>query len=834
MARSGKLVLSWICGAVWLWAGFRMVREGGGLGRDRNFGVGGALMPVMGSRAFVSLGVVVAVMGVCASPAWGAFPGRDGDLAVATNGGLKLVAPGTGATRSICTSVVLCGHPAQPSFSPNGRAIAFVDTTSHRPVVVAADGSCLWCLLGAPLTGVHGSEPAFTADRRGVTVAGDGVWQVSLTGGAARHLVTGPVAGAVWSSRGSVAVVRAGWVWVGRPGHGRLRRLARGRSPSFSPDGASLALARGGYVWIVRVADGSKRRLVRGAAPAWSPSGRRIAYIAGRGAVEIVAAQGGRPRRLGSVRGTALDWQPVASSTRPACQLPSGSTVLASNRDAVVFSHGYNFSYNWYGCLNALGQTRVLLDLTQETRGVVPIAIRFAGRFALLEPEYSDQYGDYTEKATLHDLSSGKKTDLASVSWLGPPTNPSGQPILGLDFLALDSSGFAAWRQTTRPMLQPMNTLSCPSVSLCVAGDGAGNILSSTNPAGGPTAWSLTSVLSNESFSSAISCPSISLCVAVGFAGDVLTSIDPTGGASAWTKTHAVPGTYLYAVSCPSVSLCVAGGVEPSGIHGEASILTSTNPTGGASSWSSAPIASGGGIVDAVSCPSVSLCVAGGPGGNILFTTNPTGGASAWNKAKVGSLNVISCPSVSVCVAGDGGGNIVSTTNPTGGAGAWKETTVDQGQEFTAVSCPSVSLCVAGDGGGNILTSTHPTGGASAWRKAYIAHPPGTSGTQISHISCPSVSLCVAADEGGNILTSTDPTGGAKAWTSATVDVPGCAPPLIPCMSEQLYARDDQGTRVLDTTPPGRSNSISNVALDGDSLILTWTHDGARRQLKLH
>ena len=53
-------------------------------------------------------------------------------------------------------------------------------------------------------------------------------------------------------------------------------------------------------------------------------------------------------------------------------------------------------------------------------------------------------------------------------------------------------------------------------------------------------------------------------------------------------------------------------------------------------------------------------------------------------------------------------------------------------------------------------------------------------------------------------------------------------------MSEQLYARDDQGTRVLDTAPPGHGNSIGNVALDGDSLMLTWTHDGAQRQLELH
>lgn len=127
---------------------------------------------MIGMRALL-LGVVVAVMSAWVSPASAAFPGSDGDLVVATGTGLELVAPGTGAASSICTSVVLCGHPAQPSFSPNGQAIAFVDATSDRPVVVAADGSCLWCLLGARLTSLTGSEAAFTPGGRG----GDGRWE---------------------------------------------------------------------------------------------------------------------------------------------------------------------------------------------------------------------------------------------------------------------------------------------------------------------------------------------------------------------------------------------------------------------------------------------------------------------------------------------------------------------------------------------------------------------------------------------------------------------------------------------------------------------------------
>jgi hypothetical protein len=144
-----------------------------------------------------------------------------------------------------------------------------------------------------------------------------------------------------------------------------------------------------------------------------------------------------------------------------------------------------------------------------------------------------------------------------------------------------------------------------------------------------------------------------------------------------------------------------------------------------------------------------------------------------------------------------------------------------------AVSCPSVSLCVAVDLAGNVLTSTDPTGGASAWARTLIDR------VYLTAISCPSVSLCVAGDELGNIVTSTDPTGGANAWRSAAVDIPGCASQTTPCSLEQLYAHDDQGTRVVDTAPPSQGNPISNVALDGKSSVLSWTHDGAQRQVQL-
>jgi hypothetical protein len=219
-------------------------------------------------------------------------------------------------------------------------------------------------------------------------------------------------------------------------------------------------------------------------------------------------------------------------------------------------------------------------------------------------------------------------------------------------------------------------------------------------------------------------------------------------------------------------------------------------------------------------------------GSNILTSTDPTGGASAWKTDRVdpgnppgGGLGVdaVTCPSVALCVASDGSGNILTSTDPTGGAHAWRKAKLDPWDYLNAVTCPSVSLCVAVGAADNIWASTDPTGGKNRWRKVPVdrqAFPPAA----LIAVSCPSVSLCVVGDSDGDILTSTDPTGGANAWRSAPLDVPGG-------ISERLLVRDDHGTRVVDTAPPGHGNSIGNVALA--SRVLSWTHDGAQRQLHL-
>jgi hypothetical protein len=202
--------------------------------------------------------------------------------------------------------------------------------------------------------------------------------------------------------------------------------------------------------------------------------------------------------------------------------------------------------------------------------------------------------------------------------------------------------------------------------------------------------------------------------------------------------------------------------------------VTSTDPTGGASNWSTAD-ADGTNSLVAISCPSSTLCVAVDESGDVLTSTNPAGGASAWTPAEVdtsgGQFWNVTCPSSSECVGVDDAGNIATSTNPTGGASAWTVTNVDGEDNVFGVSCPSTAFCVAGDDEGRILTSADPSGDAGEWPSTEV-----DPGTAIQRVACISTTLCVALDSAGNVLIGTPggvtPVGGSSGGSGGgnTVD----------------------------------------------------------------
>ena len=190
--------------------------------------------------------------------------------------------------------------------------------------IAADDADRRWCGVGRRRQG-RDARAAWRA------VADAPGWELE------RRLLAGRIDDAVWSPVGMVALVRDGVIWVGPPARGKLRRLAQGTAPSWSPDGTRIAVVRGGWVWLVGVASGVQHRLVRGGAPAWSPDGRSIAFIAPGGLVEIVGVSGGRPHPVGAVKGVSVDWQPLPASRSHAVRAAQGRPADREHTEAVVY-----------------------------------------------------------------------------------------------------------------------------------------------------------------------------------------------------------------------------------------------------------------------------------------------------------------------------------------------------------------------------------------------------------------------------------------------------------------------------------------------------------------
>src|SRR5205807_9921015 len=108
----------------------------------------------------------------------------------------------------------------------------------------------------------------------------------------------------------------------------------------------------------------------------------------------------------------------------------------------------------------------------------------------------------------------------------------------------------ATWARSSPPAgVTTLDTVSCPSASVCYAAGGAG-IMKSTN---GGTSWSIL----DPSFSAeSLSCFTIDECVGVGG-----TKVAKTTDGSTWTlQTPPTNTEELSAVSCPNAIFCVAIG----------------------------------------------------------------------------------------------------------------------------------------------------------------------------------------------------------------------------------------------------------------------------------
>lgn len=285
------------------------------------------------------------------------------------------------------------------------------------------------------------------------------------------------------------------------------------------------------------------------------------------------------------------------------------------------------------------------------------------------------------------------------------------------------SGGAGAWKLAIAPPAPGNNApvvygVSCPSTSFCVAAGGYA-ILTSSDPAGGPAAWKVTPVpVPNDRYLFGLSCASPSLCVAYESAptgtlsgGRVLSSTDPAGGASAWQAStlREVPDS----VDCVP-SLCLLGSRR-------GDVLTSSHPTRGARAWRSVHIIGTPGLEDdvtSVACASTRYCLAAALSCNglcsiLLRSSHPTATAShSWREVGFGFyprnrfalLVGGSCLASGFCtfvapiftlrpqtLGGEVvGGEALTTTGP---GSRWTHGSV--GGANSAVSCASPRFCVA-------------------------------------------------------------------------------------------------------------------------------------------
>lgn len=207
---------------------------------------------------------------------------------------------GSGATRLAASPSPL----AAPTFSPDGRTVAFVDDAA-RVELVGVDGS---------------------AER----AAGD------IGAGLSYVVVFAPV----WSPEGTALLVPA----LGYPGPdprtataslyrvdpstGSVARLHLGRYASFSPDGRYLAYQTGGgpplpgrgVVGVCRPDGSHDIPFGLGSYAAWAPTADRIGYVTRPGYLTVSSATGGARWTLRSMTAGPIVW------------FPDGRTI--------VFAHG--------------------------------------------------------------------------------------------------------------------------------------------------------------------------------------------------------------------------------------------------------------------------------------------------------------------------------------------------------------------------------------------------------------------------------------------------------------------------------------------------------------
>jgi len=220
--------------------------------------------------------------------------------------------------------------------------------------------------------------------------------------------------------------------------------------------------------------------------------------------------------------------------------------------------------------------------------------------------------------------------------------------------------GRSAWR-TVRLPAGSLRHVSCPSPRFCLIAGNRGKFFASTDPAGGAASW--RSIPLAEGFApSGVSCSSKSLCAAVG-GFSIFGSGEPLQPTS-WqtTSDFDIDAPPSKGVDCPSRYLCLVGGL--------AGVYVSREPAE-AESWARTPLASAETATTAVECVSPEACLVATEIGYVFSSDSPASPDPTWRRSRLplafdSSPFALSCSSLSLCVATGHNGLIATSASAFG------------------------------------------------------------------------------------------------------------------------------------------------------------------------
>jgi TolB protein len=244
----------------------------------------------------LSLGGIVAVLStvLLAPAAHAAYPGKNGRLAIEgdTRPGIWTVKPnGNDLTRITSKK----GLPFSPSWSPNGKWIAFAQSNSLTKM--RADGSHKVKLVKGVVSDIDTKISWSPDGRRLVFSKKNDLWTVKRNGKGAKRITNGPdiESAPSWDPRGGriafefrddvTADQDLRLIKPNGTGLVAIPNTKNGREPDWSPNGKRLAYAAPGVGINLIKPDGSGQTTLAKQQgnkfvtdPAWSPDGEQVAY----------------------------------------------------------------------------------------------------------------------------------------------------------------------------------------------------------------------------------------------------------------------------------------------------------------------------------------------------------------------------------------------------------------------------------------------------------------------------------------------------------------------------------------------------------------------------